>query len=125
MGCCRPWWVAVMNRRPDDDDIYTKHLDELIRKAMAQGDLKHAAFSEDACALAFIDLYKGSLRYVSVTKQWHWWNGKMWVKDNQSRAYAFARDLVRDAASTRKTPERKKASSASFCNGVERLARAD
>src|SRR5262245_44543255 len=90
----------------------------------AVGQALPAIFSEDACAQAFVDQYAKVLRYVAVTKQW-WWNEKRWVKDDHSRAFAFARGMIRKLFTGRTDSEKKKAGSWAFCFGVEKLARSD
>src|SRR5262245_26212368 len=90
-----------------------------VRQAVAP------AFSEDACAQAFVDQYAKVLCYVAVTRQWYWWNEKRWVKDDHSRAFAFAHLIIRKAFAGRTDGERKSAGRATFCSGVEKLARSD
>ena len=120
-----------MTEHPPHEDFdparqaYFDKIDAEVRTAAANGTLRHAAFSEDTCALAFVDLYETTLRYIGSSKQWYLYDGISWVQDDQSRAFAFARSVVRNAASKKRPKDRAKAGSSSFCSGVERLARTD
>jgi putative DNA primase/helicase len=104
-----------------DDEGIIVDLEQKRRKTKA----KAPGFSEDACALAFIDHYAKVLRYCAGTRQWWWWNEKRWVKDDHNRAFAFIREMIRAAFVGRDYNEKKKAGSSAFCAGVERLTRAD
>ena len=79
--------------------------------------------SEDAFALAFVEIHGRTYRYVPQWHRWLKWDGTRWREDSTAHMYADIRELVRVTVEGQKA-ERSTANAA-FVSGVERLLRTD
>jgi putative DNA primase/helicase len=80
------------------------------------------AYSEEALALQFAELYEDELRYVAAWSRWVHWHGARWAYDDTLLAFDLARDVCRRAAYVQK---RSVLASAKTVAAVVRLAMAD
>ena len=78
--------------------------------------------SEDAVALAFVELHDDH-RFVVPLHRWLRWDGMRWREDSAGHVYQRIRELVRSLVQASKA-ERSTANAA-FVSGVERLLRTD
>lgn len=84
------------------------------------------AYTDEALALRFADLYQDRLRYVSAWSRWMSWDGLQWKADDTLLAFDLSRAVCRSAA--RECNDSRTASalaSGRTVAAVERLARAD
>jgi putative DNA primase/helicase len=87
--------------------------------------IANETFSEDSCALAYIDRFHDTLRFDHDRKRWFVWTGSRWQEDPTSRAFDYARTLSREISAAQSASVQKGAGRAAFARGVEQLAQAD
>ena len=83
-------------------------------------------FTDEALALRFTELHKGSLRYVASWGRWLIWDAEVWQFDGTLQAFDLSRAVCRKASS--ECNEERVATtiaSAKTVAAVERLAKAD
>jgi putative DNA primase/helicase len=84
------------------------------------------AFSDEALALRFAEVYTHRFRYVGAWGKWMVWDGMQWRSDDTLHAFDAARHICREAASRANDPRvQTSVASAKTVAAVERLARAD
>jgi putative DNA primase/helicase len=85
------------------------------------------AFSDEDLALRFAGQHADDLRFVAAWNRWLVWDGKNWQFEETLRAWDFARQICRDAATQchNKPKEASGIASAKTVYAVERLARSD
>src|ERR1700722_11091631 len=85
------------------------------------------AFSDEDLALRFAGQHADDLRFVAAWNRWLVWDGKNWQFEETLRAWDFARQICRDAATQchNKPKEAGGIASAKTVYAVERLARSD
>lgn len=84
------------------------------------------AFSDEALALQFADRHSGDLRFVAAWNRWLFWDGYHWQFEETLRAWDFARQVCREAATQcNKAKTASAIASAKTVYAVERLARSD
>lgn len=76
--------------------------------------------SEDAIALAFTAQYRDTMRYCHHAGKWYEWDSTRWRKDEEKRAFHFARQLARNMAQGKKSTCK-----ANVAAGAERFCQAD
>jgi putative DNA primase/helicase len=102
-------------------DAFSAEEDEIDSDADAQA----PAFSEEALALEFAELYASQLRYVAKWKRWLRWSGVQWKVDDTLRVFNLVRRLCRKAAENAHPKISKRIASAKTVAAVEQLARSD
>jgi putative DNA primase/helicase len=84
------------------------------------------AFTDEALALRFAEMYADRLRYVALWSRWLIWDGKRWLFDDTLAAFDLARKICREAAAAcNKQRVSSVLASAKTVAAVERLAKAD
>jgi phage/plasmid-associated DNA primase len=84
------------------------------------------AFSDEDLALRFAARHADDLRFVAAWNRWLVWDGKHWQFEDTLRAWDFARQICRDAATQcNKAKAASGIASAKTVYAVERLARSD
>jgi putative DNA primase/helicase len=81
--------------------------------------------SEDGVALAFTEKHGDFLLFDHDAGHWVEWQGDHWKSERTGKAFNYCRELSREASNTEASNKRGKLRSASFANGVERMARTD
>lgn len=77
--------------------------------------------TQDSVAQIFVQQKAGKMLFNHTRKTWLEWDGTRWKIEGTDKAFDFARGLARSVNYTGKSSM----GSASFCAGVEQLARAD
>ena len=80
--------------------------------------------TEDGVALAFTELHRDGWRFDHDAGRWFGFDGNRWAANGREGAFAFCRDLAREA-SVFAGNGAKSVLRASFAAGVERMARSD
>jgi len=89
-------------------------------------DARPPAFTDEALALQFANIYKDKLRYVAAWARWLHYDGQRWRFDDTLLVFDPVRKICRKAAAKCKKPKIAAAlASAKTVAAVERLARAD
>src|SRR6516225_4421324 len=89
-------------------------------------DARPPAFTDEALALQFANIYKDKLRYVAAWARWLHYDGQRWRFDDTLLVFDAVRKICRKAAAKCKKPKiAATLASAKTVAAVERLARAD
>jgi putative DNA primase/helicase len=80
--------------------------------------------TEDGVALAFVERHADQLRYCHHSQHWFVWTGTHWRREESRLAFAWARQICRDA-SRNSNKAKAKTSKAAFAAAVERFAQSD
>jgi putative DNA primase/helicase len=77
--------------------------------------------TQDNVALIFVERHAQAFRFSHDRGSWHAWDGTRWRMETTRLAFDYARRLTR----TLNTAGNREVAKASFCEGVEKFARAD
>lgn len=128
------WTSDPRPEPPPHDEVPLHHRDEpseeqdcrpIEAKGQESAAIDVGDFSEDAAAIAFVNLNRSELRYCHSTGGWFAFTGTHWKQNHDRIAFDRARELVRKLTRTLSPKERATAGKAAVAAAVERFAQAD
>ena len=87
--------------------------------------LSNDIVTEQSAARQFADEHGDQFRYCRSAKQWFFWNGVIWIRDERGVAYHWAGQLSSRLGEDQSAATRKNLGRAAFANGVEKFAQHD
>ena len=81
--------------------------------------------TEQSAAQQFADEHGEQFRYCRSARQWFFWNGVIWIRDERGVAYHWAGQLSSRLGEDQNAATRKNLGRAAFANGVEKFAQHD
>ena len=81
--------------------------------------------TEQSAARQFADEHGDQFRYCRSTRQWFFWNGVIWIRDERGVAYHWAGQISSRLGEDQNAATRKNLGRAAFANGVEKFAQHD
>ena len=81
--------------------------------------------TEQSAARQFADEHGDQVRYCRSARQWFFWNGVIWIRDERGIAYHWAGQLSSRLGEDQNAATRKNLGRAAFANGVEKFAQHD
>ena len=87
--------------------------------------LSNDIVTEQSAARQFADEHGDQFRYCRSARQWFFWNGVIWIRDERGVAYHWAGQLSSRLGEDQNAATRKNLGRAAFANGVEKFAQHD
>jgi putative DNA primase/helicase len=87
--------------------------------------LSNDIVTEQSAAQLFAEEHGDQFRYCRSAKQWFFWNGVIWTRDERGVAYHWAGQLSSRLGEDQNAATRKNLGRAAFANGVEKFAQHD